>query len=319
MYSPEKEHFVTVFDNITKRKQAEEDLRESERNFRLVTETIQDVFWMSTPDIGKIVYVSPAYEKIWGRTTESLYSSARSFWETIHPVDREHVASVLRQYHSKGKEYTCEYRIVLPDDSIRWILQRGFPICDEQGIFRFMCGVSTDITERKEAGELLAQSEQMLKGILFTSPVAIALTVDRKIKWVNQAWEETFGFEKGEYLGQDASIVYPSQAEYKRVGKELYPNLALGHVTQTDAKFIREDGSIFDGQIRMKAIDPSDPAKGTIAAITDISERKKAEEALRESEEKYRSLLEESFDGMFLTRGTKIVLTNSRLPRNTRL
>ena len=153
-------------------------------------------------------------------------------------------------------------------------------------------GIFEDITERKLAQEALQQSEQMLKGILATSPVGIGLTKDRKMKWVNRSWEEMFGFENQDVLDQDASIVYPSQAEYERVGKELYPNLSLGHVTQTDARFIRQDGSFFDGYIRMKAVDPSDPAKGTIAAISDISSRRQAEEALRESEGQKQAILD---------------------------
>ena len=135
--------------DITKRRRAEEALRESERNFRLVTETIQDVFWMSTPGIGQMVYISPAYEKVWGRTTESLYKSPESFLEVVHPDDREQLRSIIQEHHSKGKEYTCEYRIIPTGDSVRWIRERGFPIHDDRGKLMLMCGVCTDITERK--------------------------------------------------------------------------------------------------------------------------------------------------------------------------
>ena len=65
--------------------QAEEAVRESEQHLRLVTENIQDVFWMSTPGIQEMIYVSPAYEKIWGRTCASLYDSPQSFMDAIHP------------------------------------------------------------------------------------------------------------------------------------------------------------------------------------------------------------------------------------------
>ena len=74
-------------------RRAEEALRESEVRFRLMTETIQDVFWMSTPGIAEMIYVSPAYEEIWGRTRDSLYRSPKSFMEAIHPEDRERVMS----------------------------------------------------------------------------------------------------------------------------------------------------------------------------------------------------------------------------------
>ncbi len=164
--------------------------------------------------------------------------------------------------------------------------------------------------------EALRQNEEMLKSILSTSPVGIVLTQDRRIKWTNEAWVKMFGFAKQEYLDQDASIVYPSSAEYKRVGKELYPNLSLGYVTQTDALFRRQDGSVFEGHIRMKALYPADLAKGTIAAITDISERKQAEEELNERERFLSSIFSSIQDGIsVLDKDLTIIRVNPTMER----
>ncbi len=80
---------VGIITDITGLKQAEAELRQSEQRFRLMAETIQDVFWIATPDIGKMVYVSPAYEQVWGRTCQELYQSPQRFMESIHPEDRE--------------------------------------------------------------------------------------------------------------------------------------------------------------------------------------------------------------------------------------
>ena len=99
---------VGVILDITERKRVEDDLRESEKKFRLVTETIQDVFWLASPDIREMMYVSPGYEWIWGRSTESLYESPKSFLEAIIPEDRDRVMSVLQASHSGVKEYTCD-------------------------------------------------------------------------------------------------------------------------------------------------------------------------------------------------------------------
>ncbi len=151
---------VGVIVDITQRKRAEDDLRESEKKFRLVTETIQDVFWLASPDIREMMYVSPGYEWIWGRSTESLYESPKSFLEAIIPEDRDRVMSVLQASHSGVKEYTCEYRIVRPDGSLRWIFERGFPVYDNRGKHTHMCGVCSDITERKQAEEALQASEE---------------------------------------------------------------------------------------------------------------------------------------------------------------
>ncbi len=133
--------------------EANEALRASEERFRLIAETIQDVFWMSTPGVTQMLYVSPAYEKIWGRTRESLYALPQSFIESIHPDDRSLVISQVAE-HAKGS-WQCQYRIIQPDGSIRWIDDRGFPVQDGNGSLRLMTGVATDITVRKKVEEEL--------------------------------------------------------------------------------------------------------------------------------------------------------------------
>ena len=158
-----------------------------------------------------------------------------------------------------------------------------------------------EITERKRAEESWRENEQMLKSILSTSPVGISLTVDRQIKWANEAWLNIFGFKDAtECVGQSTRILYPSQEEFDRAGKALYPKLETGTITETDVKFKRQDGVVFDAHIRIRALDPSDLAKGVIAAITDITERKLAEEALRKNEAKYRLLVDNAPIGIIL-------------------
>ncbi len=135
-----------------------------EQELRLITETIQDVFWMSTPGITRMLYVSPAYEDIWGRSLDSLYQNPQSFIEAIHPEDRAQVRHGVPG-HAQG-EWDFEYRILRPDGSIRWIRDRGFPVYDEGGNPVRMVGVASDITPRVQAEErvkaALAEKETLL-------------------------------------------------------------------------------------------------------------------------------------------------------------
>ena len=118
---------VGMITDITGLKQAEAELRQSEQRFRLMAETIQDVFWIATPRIGKTVYVSPGYEHIWGRTCEALYRNPKLFLETVHPEDRERVKTEIIAAREQGIPWSHEYRIIRPDGTVRWIHEPGLP------------------------------------------------------------------------------------------------------------------------------------------------------------------------------------------------
>lgn len=142
--------FSGIIRDITARKQAEAALRDSEELFRQLAENIREVFWLSNPEKTRIIYVSPGYEDIWGRTCASLYASPRSWLDAIHPEDRNRVLTAATTKQVSG-QYAEEYRIVRPDGSIRWILDRAFPIRDASGQVYRIAGIAEDITERKRA------------------------------------------------------------------------------------------------------------------------------------------------------------------------
>ncbi|HEY9838139.1 MAG TPA: PAS domain-containing protein, partial [Vampirovibrionales bacterium] len=112
---------------------------------------IEEVFWISDPDYSQILYVSPAYEEIWGLERQELYEKPTARLEAIHPDDRQAVLTGLMPLDRLDREY----RIIRPDGSIRWIRDRGFPIRDEDGKIYRIAGISEDITEIKRAEEQL--------------------------------------------------------------------------------------------------------------------------------------------------------------------
>jgi len=157
---------VTLRDE-TDRLQAEEALREKEERFRQVTENISEVFWMTSVDKNRMIYVSPAYETIWGRTRESLYERPTSWMDAIYPEDRERVRRAALEKQIRG-EYDEEYRIVCKDGSIRWIQDRAFPVRDELGRVYRIVGVAADVTERKRAESAIQQAYRELAGLNLT-------------------------------------------------------------------------------------------------------------------------------------------------------
>ncbi len=137
--------------DISERKQAEEALRESEARFRQLAETIDDVFWLANADLTEMLYVSPAYREVFGRSCESLYREPRSWLEAVHPEDRERVRRAVDERPRGPMDET--YRVVRADGSIRWIRDQGFPIRDALGQTYRFAGIAEDITDRRGAEE----------------------------------------------------------------------------------------------------------------------------------------------------------------------
>jgi len=142
--------WFNTLQDVTAERRTEESLRDSESRFRQMAENIRDVFFLVDVESNRRLYVSPAYEQIWGRSLEGDYSDPNLWIESIHPDDRVAISENYKKGLLAG-QFDYEYRIVRPDGSIRWIQSRGFPVRDEAGKLYRIAGISEDITDRKEA------------------------------------------------------------------------------------------------------------------------------------------------------------------------
>jgi two-component system, cell cycle sensor histidine kinase and response regulator CckA len=140
---------------------AEQALRESEERFRQLAENItESVFWMADPQAMQILYVSPAYENIWGNSCESLYANFMEWIDAVHLDDQSRIQAKFFEQSLLGN-YDEEYRIVRPDGSLRWIRDRGFPIKDHHGKAYRSVGFAEDITNRKSTEAILRRTERL--------------------------------------------------------------------------------------------------------------------------------------------------------------
>jgi PAS domain S-box-containing protein len=156
----DRDYMVTVCRDITFREQAESSLRESEEKFRQLAENIHEVFWLSEAATGKLLYVSPGYEKIWGRSSEALYRGEEAWHGSILPEDRERVIRAAETKQADG-DYDETYRISVPNGTVRWIRDRAYPIRDATGVVRRIAGTAEDITDYRKLEEQFRQAHKM--------------------------------------------------------------------------------------------------------------------------------------------------------------
>jgi PAS domain S-box-containing protein len=159
--SGELKGVVAVYTDITDRIKSEEALRESEERFRELAASITEVFWLYDLRGQQIIYVSPAYEEIWGRPVELLYKNHEIWNESIYPDDRYLVQKSFVRIVKTGRRENREYRITRPDGSVRWISDRASAITDSDGHVCRIAGIAEDVTEKKRLEAQLRQAERM--------------------------------------------------------------------------------------------------------------------------------------------------------------
>lgn len=193
--------FGTIQD-IHEQKLAEDARRESEDRFRQIAENVGEVFWLRDIENDKVLYVNPAYEQVWGRACDGIYTDPQSFIETIHAADRPAVKAAFAAYASTGV-FDMEYRIVRPDGDIRWLHTRSFPVRDATGRVIRHAGVAVDITDRKQIEEELRQQTRLQEMLMEISSTYISMPLDQ----VDSAIEASLG-ELGEFVGADRAYLF---------------------------------------------------------------------------------------------------------------
>ena len=236
---------------------------ESVEQFRELMEHLQQVFWIKNFTTPGVLYVSPAYEKVWGRTRQSLYDNFQTLQDSIHPEDRKHIAGPMDGDNDVGGREE-EYRILRPNGEIRWIRSRSYPVRNKQGEIQRHAGIDEDITRQKaserERSRLAAIVEYSDDAFLSTSVEGII------INW-NQGAERLYGYSSEEIIGHSISVLYPPDhyQEYLDVLKKIKQGESIP-MHETVRK--RKDGSLVNMSV---SISPIENRSGEVVGASKIS------------------------------------------------
>ena len=278
-------------ENEKKLSQAEEDLRQSEEKFRSITEQMTDMVFI-TDTQGTVLYVSPATERIFGYTSDEMQGNpfTKFLSDTYIPA----AMHVFTETLSTGKPCrNLHLEMKRKDSSIFWgeldgTLYRNDGIVGTIGLIR-------DISARRQAEQALRESEERFRGVFETSPTGIAIvdTVTQRFIEANNSFLQILGYSLEELQHLTVmDVTYPEDWEREAEAVRAYLNGNLSAYL-VEKRYIRKDGEIrwirTTGDVL--SIDPDEPPLA-IANVEDITERKQAEETLRESEERFRQVYE---------------------------
>lgn len=307
--------------DATERRRREEEARrlgealaQSEQRYRVIERQTRDNIW--TIDLeGRYTRVSPAIERLLGYTAEDL--TGRPFAETMAPGScaraqqaMAEAVAAARSGHAAEFSHTGEYEVIARGGRGVWVEIQAGIVLDADGEPAGFAGVTRDITERKEGEQALQAERARLAAILRAAPAGIALVDGRTVVEMNDCLAEMTGHSTEELRGRTTRCLYADGDEYRRVGEVLYGGPGERGLRAVETQFVCADGARIDVLMRACPLDPSQPEGLAIVAVLDITERKRAEEALLANEARLAAILKAAPVGISLIQGGRFLEIN---------
>jgi PAS domain S-box-containing protein len=295
------------------RQLAEEDIRrtaraltDSEERFRAMAAATSDVIWISEVNPERLLYVNPSFERIWGVSVAALHENVHLWIEGIHPEDRGRVEAAFVEWTScDGRQpWDIEFRVQQPGGDVRWLHERGFFLNNELGRPRRIGGIATDVTEQRTAVLALQRSEER-------NAKAMEAARDGHWDWITESDEFYASPRMLEIYGFPTTTRFNGRQDFvDRL--PFYPGERATWQAAIDKFFASRDSRIEfdlrllrDGELRWIATNglvtrdaQGRPTRYT-GSVSDITERKAAEDALRKSEQRFALATEGSSDGIY--------------------
>jgi PAS domain S-box-containing protein len=279
--------FMVLAVLVEERKSAQDELRKSEERLRSAMESGKAVGWEWDLKTGRDSWFGDL-KTMFGIPAETYVGRPEDFHRYVHPDDRQHVAEAVADSRNNHRPYAAEFRVVWPNGNLRWAAATGQFQYSPNGEPEHMFGMAVDITDRKQAEDAVWQSEEKYRRIVETTNEGIwLLDSNFHTSFVNRQMAGMLGYQPGEMLGRSVfDFYFPEDVERKRQGLLRRRQMLSEHL---DDRLRRRDGA--ELWVRMAAMPickDSGDFDGSLAMVSDITDRKRAEEALRESEERFR-------------------------------
>lgn len=288
-FSPKPEYFVAVFNDITARKRADDNLRDEEY-LLAQSQRIAHVGSWHFALTGELTWSEETY-RIYGVSPDTFTPSIASLLTLIYPDDRQSMQEWIAASLAGKPIKAMEFRIKTPDGRLRTLCGYGELHYDAANNPLLLIGIVHDVTERIAAENIIQNLIQEQKAIINSDVVGIVKLRNRKVTWVNTAMAKMLGYTPDELIGQSTRIVFPSDSAHVEFGETIYSSMQSGDLFKTEIEQVRKDGSV--GWYQICAGRLNNDENDLISSFVDVTDRKRLDLALAQSEARYRKVVED--------------------------
>ena len=279
-----------TYEEMEKRVQVlEKALSESENRFRTLLRNSSDI-QVIIDENGIEQFVSDSVMAITGYSPQEFIG--KSGFDFVHPDDLGVLGETLEKVKKDNTGFVrVEYRHRKKDGSWLNLEAVGTNPLDDPSIRGIVINVR-DVTREKQAEKDLLESQSRLQSTFSAAPVGLAIVKNRAFIAVNEAYCNIMGYSDAELSGRTTQMLYEDEEECMRVGGNLYTHLWDSGVASTETRHVKKNGEILDIFLRASPVSIEDPEKGVVVAVEDITELRRVGKTLQNSEERYRSIIE---------------------------
>lgn len=286
---------IGTLQDVTDRRAIEQSLADTHQLLKELAEHIDEVFWVTDKTGGELLYMSPMYEKVYGRTLEELYDENDAWSFNIHPDDKARVENSFAKNGQLGK-YNEEYRLVHPDGSVKWVKAKAYPIKDKNGNVIRLAGITQEITERKKSKERIELLSLVASG---TVNGVLIQAADGTIEWANNGFSKITGYSLEEVKGKEPWSFLTGDETNTRLIEMTYEKVTKGKPFSSDNKLVSKDGvSVWVQTTFTPIVNDAGEVTKIVSIGTDISKQKELEflqkQALKRLERDKEELLKKS-------------------------